>query len=289
MIQDDSIKFNSDTNYYEILNELAILKYKVMTNPQEAFVLRTEVLKYIFSEIILKTEFTSLVEREYEYQFKDNFFERAKYVHDKIKNLYKIEDSETTFERDSYLYFPSIALKDEQFIQNLVVCDDLMRFYYRANASIYEQISNNSLYGIEYNVIVDPGFNSLLRTKFDKYYLASCLCCVLKNLMLHIEYTYCKTYYSENGIKQQKAYSVIKKIEQTKKPEILLKIIKELYKQPNITIEKLADILELSIETIKGKIKDLSKILRIRNSKASKTAVVEALIKLEPYLKSLIT
>lgn len=288
MTQDDSIKFNSDTNYYEILNELAILKYKVMTNPQEAFVLRTEVLKYIFSVAILKNEFTNSVEKKYENQFEDDFFNRAKRVHDKIKNLYNIDDSEIEFDVSSKLYFPSIALKDEQFIQNLVVCDDLMRFYYRANASIYEQISNNSLYGIEYNVIVDPGFNSLLRTKFDKYYLASCLCCVLKVLMLHIEYTYCKTYYSENGIKQQKAYSVIKKIEQTKKPEILFKIIKELYIQPNITIEKLSETLELSIETIKGKIKDLSEILRIRNSKASKAAVVEALIKLEPYLKSLI-
>ena len=288
MTQDDSIKFNSDTNYYEILNELAILKYKVMTNPQEAFVLRTEVLKYIFSVAILKNEFTNSVEKKYENQFKDDFFERAKCVHDEIKNLYNIEDSEIESDVSSNLYFPSIALKDEQFIQNLVVCDDLMRFYYRANASIYEQISNKSLYGVEYNAIVDAGFNSLLRTKFDKYYLASCLCSVLKSLMLHIEYTYCKTYYSENGITQQKAYSVIKKIEQTKKPEILFKIIKELYRQPNITIEKLAETLELSIETIKGKIKDLSNILRIRNSKASKTAVVEALKKLEPYLKSLI-
>ena len=69
MTQDDSIKFNSDTNYYEILNELAILKYKVMTNPQEAFVLRTEVLKYIFSVAILKNEFTNSVEKKYENKF----------------------------------------------------------------------------------------------------------------------------------------------------------------------------------------------------------------------------
>lgn len=244
--------FNSEYNYYEIIATLRkFLERAHSANINEAFLLRAELLSYIFSVDILKKRYIGIVNETISLLEEKNTITTIERI---TENIAKKTSNSTENDYPVYLYYPSIWDYESK-----IIVQESLRAFYSNNFSLNSIIFGFNLVHIEYYILSKPFLTSFFKSaNFDVAYLSTINLTVITSLIYYIECQFASFYYVYNTEKFKK--DLLKKINNDKYSKRLKRIIKTIVVDPHITLDDLAFIVDdVSKATIKRDLVLISK------------------------------
>lgn len=263
--------FCSEYNYYEIIATLRkFLERTDSTNIRDAFLLRAELLSYIFSVDFLKDRYLTLVSESVSLLEEPNSMAIINRITKNVAN--KSLELRNSIENDSpkYLYYPSIC--DDK---SKIIVQESLREFYCNNFSLSPFIFGFNLVHIEYYILSKPFLTSFFTSpNFDAAYFNTINLSVITSLIYYIEYQIASFYYDYNT--KLTKNDLLTKINNDKNSERLKQIIKIIVLRPEIKLNDLVDAMKnLSDSTIK---RALVKIAEYAHRKGELEAVKELIM-----------